>query len=246
VTELTTFGGRSNAWRQVLSPVFAGVALGTAAFSADVVPEAVGRFLVPAFSSGFAWGVVALAVSFFAATLTSALVAGVGTLVLAALIYYGLVVLLSQRWYYGSSGSGPEGVASLDGLSSVMHASAFWLVGSLFGGLVLGCLAQFVRVGSTRSASIALGVAFGLLIGEAAYAVFHAVFIWVGPVDSFVWARIESAAVQLLLATAVLVTVRLRCRLVSLRLLLLLPTAAVSTVANVAIWQFIESVRTTL
>lgn len=225
--------------------MFAGVALGTAAFSADLVPEAVGRFLVPVFSSGFAWGVVALAVSFFAATLTSALVAGVGTLVLATLIYYGLIVSLSQRWYHGSNGSGPEGAASLGGLSSVIHASTFWLVGSLFGGLVLGCVAYVVRVGSTPNASIALGVAFGLLTGEAAYAVFHAAFIWVGPVDSFVWARIGSAAVQFLLATAtVLVTVRLRRRLVSLRVLLL--TAAGSTVASVAIWHLIESVRTTL
>lgn len=245
MTELEVLNGRSVARRQALPPVLAGVALGVAAFSVDLAPEVVGRFLVPAFSSEFAWGVVALAVSYFAATFRSALVAGVGTLVLATLIYYGLVVSLSRRWYHGSSSSGPEEVVSLDGLTSVARASAFWLVGALIGGLVLGCLASVVRVGSARNAGVALGAAFGLLTGEAAYAIFHALFIWVGPVDSFVCARIGSAAVQFLLAVvAALVALRLRRRLVALWVLLM--AAAVSVTANVAIWHLIELVRTTL
>ncbi|MFI0792498.1 hypothetical protein ACH4OY_07350 [Micromonospora rubida] len=245
MTELETLNGRSVLRRQALPPVLAGLALGVTAFSVDLAPEAVGRFLVPVVSSGFAWGVVALAVSYFAATRRSALVAGVGTLVLATLIYYGLVVSLSRRWHHEFGSSGPEGPVSLDGLISVARASAFWLLGALFGGLVLGCLANAVRVGSARNASIALGVAFGLLTGEAAYAIFHVLFIWVGPVESFVRARVGSAAVQFVLAAAAaLMAFRRRRQLVSLWVLLM--AAAVSTVANVAIWHLIELVRTTL
>ncbi|MEU7998832.1 hypothetical protein AB0B83_26360 [Micromonospora sp. NPDC049060] len=97
-----------------------------AAFAADLVPEAVGRVLVPAFSSGFAWAVVSLAVSYYAATLRSALVAGVGTLAEATLTYYGLIAVLSRQWI---SGSAPPP----DGLGSIMRASTFWLAGSLLG-----------------------------------------------------------------------------------------------------------------
>ncbi|MFI7649743.1 DUF6518 family protein [Micromonospora sp. NPDC049460] len=238
MTELKAVGRRSA--RRELSPLLAGVALGMAAFAADLVPEAVGRFLVPAFSSGFAWGVVALAVSYYAPTLRSALVAGVGTLALATLTYYGLVASLSRQWLSGSGSALPP-----DGLYSIARASAFWLAGALFGGLVLGCLAHVVRVGAARNASIALGVAFGLLTGEAAYAIFHVVFVWVGPMDSFVWARLGAAAVQLLLAAAAaLVALRLRRRSVSLRVFLM--TAMALTAASTASWHLIESVRTTL
>ncbi|WP_320066551.1 DUF6518 family protein [Micromonospora sp. RTGN7] len=239
MTELKALGGRW-ARREVLPPVFAGVALGMAAFTADLVPEAVGRFLVPAFSSGFAWGVVALAVSYYAPTLRSAFVAGVGTLALATLTYYGLVASLSRQWL---SDSGPA--LPPDGLYSVTRASVFWLAGALFGGLILGCLAHVVRVGAVRDASIALGVAFGLLAGEAAYAIFYVVIIWVGPVDSFVWARLGAAAVQLLLA-AVVACFALRLRRLPLSLWLFLMTATVSTAASAASWHLVESVRMTL
>ncbi|MBQ1072115.1 hypothetical protein KBX06_02880 [Micromonospora sp. C31] len=197
-----------------------------AAFTADLVPEAVGRFLVPAFSSGFGWAVVALAVGYYAPTCRSALVTGVGTLALATLTYYGLVAWLSRQWL---SGSAPPP----DGLGSIMRASAFWLVGSLFGGLVLGYLAHVFRAGTTRNAGTALGVALGLLAGEAAYTVLYIAFVWVGPMDSFVWTRLGSAAVQLLLAAAgTLVALRLCRPQVSLRAFLM--AAAVSAVASIA------------
>ncbi|WP_327029612.1 DUF6518 family protein [Micromonospora sp. NBC_01740] len=230
--------GRRRAWREVLPPVFAGVALGMGAFAADLVPEAVGRVLVPAFSSGFAWGVVALAVTYYAPTLRSALVAGVGTLAVATLTYYGLVASLSRQWLSGST-------PPPDGLGSIMRASAFWLVGSSFGGLVLGYLAHVLRTGTTRNAGIALGVALGLLAGEAAYTVLFIAFVWVGPMDSFVWTRLGTAAVQLLLtAAAALVALRLRRPPISLRVFLM--AAAVATVASIASWHLIESVRMTL
>ncbi|MFG2008967.1 DUF6518 family protein [Micromonospora sp. NPDC048868] len=237
VTDSKTLG-RRRAWREVLPPVLAGVALGMAAFAADLVPEAVGRVLVPAFSSGFAWAVVSLAVSYYAATLRSALVAGVGTLAGATLTYYGLIAVLSRQWI---SGSAPPP----DGLGSIMRASTFWLAGSLFGGLVLGYLAHVFRTGTTRNAGVALGVALGLLVGEAAYTVLYIAFAWVGPMDSFVWTRLGTAAVQLLLAAAAaLVVLRLRRPPISLRVFLM--AAAVSTVASIASWHFIESVRMTL
>ncbi|MEU7930244.1 DUF6518 family protein [Micromonospora echinofusca] len=237
MTELRTLDRRS-VRREVLPPVLAGVALGMAAFTADLVPEAVGRFLAPAFSSGFAWAVVAIAVSYYAATLGSALVAGVGTLAVATLTYYGLIASLSRQWL---SGSAPPP----DGLGSIMRASAFWLVGSLFGGLVLGYLAHVFRTGTTRNAGIALGVALGLLVGEAAYTVLYIAFVWVGPMGSFVWTRLGTAAVQLpLAAAAAFVALRLRQPPVSLRVFLM--AAAVSTVASIASWHLIELVRMTL
>ncbi|MEO3776031.1 hypothetical protein ABGB16_04070 [Micromonospora sp. B11E3] len=239
MTELKALGGRS-VWRGVLPSLLAGVALGVAAFTADLVPEAVGRFLVPAFSSGFAWGVVALAVSYCAPTFRSTLLAGVGTLVLATLVYYGLVASLTREWL---SGSGPA--LSPDGLHSVMRASAFWLAGALFGGLVLGCLAHVVRVGTVRDAGIALGVAFGLLAGEAGYVIFHVVFIWLGPVDSFILGRLGAAAVQLLLSAAV-VLAALRLRRPSVSMWVFLVAATVSTAASIASWHLITSVRMTL
>lgn len=237
MTKLKALGRRS-VRREVLPPVLAGVALGMAAFTVDLVPEAVGRFLVPAFSSGFAWAVVTLAVSYYAATLRSALVAGIGTLAVATVTYYGLIASLSRQWL---SGLAPPP----DGLGSIMRASAFWLAGSLFGGLVLGYLAHVFRTGTTRNAGIALGVAFGLLAGEAAYTVLYMAFVWVGPIDSFVWTRLGTAAVQLLLAAvAALVALRLRRPPVSLRVFLM--AAAVSMVASIASWHLIELVRMTL
>ncbi|MEU7613144.1 DUF6518 family protein [Micromonospora sp. NPDC049204] len=237
MTELVAQGRRS-AQREVIPPVLAGIAMGMVAFIADLVPETVGRFLVPAFSSGFAWGIVALVVSYYAPTLRSALVAGVGTLALATLTYYGLIASLGRQWL---SGSAPPP----DGLGSVVRASAFWVAGSLFGGLVLGYLAHVFRAGTTRNAGIALGVALGLLAGEAAYTVLRIAFVWVGPMDSFVWTRLGTAAVQLLLAAvAALVAIRLRRPPVSRRVFLM--AVAVSTVASIANWHLIESVRMTL
>ncbi|MEU8328020.1 DUF6518 family protein [Micromonospora sp. NPDC048839] len=237
MTELVAQGRRS-VQRKVTPPVLAGSAMGMAAFIADLVPETVGRFLVPAFSSGFAWGMVALVVSYYVPTLRSALAAGVGTLALATLTYYGLIASLSRQWL---SGSAPPP----DGFGSIMRASALWLAGSLFGGLVLGYLAHVFRTGTTRNAGIALGVALGLLAGEAAYTVLHMAFVWVGPMDSFVWTRLGTAMVQLLLAAvAALVALRLRRPPVSLRVFLM--AAAVSTVASIASWHLIDSVRMTL
>ncbi|MEU4476183.1 DUF6518 family protein [Micromonospora sp. NPDC023888] len=230
--------GRRPVRHEVLPPVLVGVALGMAAFTADLVPEAVGRFLVPTFSSGVAWGVVALAVSYYAATLRSALVGGVCTLAVATLTYYGLIASLSRQWL---SGSAPPP----DGLGSIMRASAFWLVGSMLGGLVLGHLAHVFRASTTSNAAIALGVAFGLLAGEAAYVILYVAFVWVGPMDLFVWTRLGTAAAQLLLAVAAaLVALRLRRPPVSLWAFLM--AAALSTVASIAGWHLVESVRTTL
>ncbi|MEU7997843.1 hypothetical protein AB0B83_21250, partial [Micromonospora sp. NPDC049060] len=113
------------------------------------------------------------------------------------------------------------------------------------GGSVLGYLAHVFRTGTTRNAGVALGVALGLLVGEAAYTVLYIAFAWVGPMDSFVWTRLGTAAVQLLLAAAAaLVALRLRRPPISLRVFLM--AAAVSTVASIASWHFIESVRMTL
>ncbi|MEV4660654.1 hypothetical protein AB0J85_01775 [Micromonospora echinofusca] len=161
----------------------------------------------------------------------------VGTLVLATLTYYGLVGSLSRQWLSESGQALPS-----EGLYSVTRASAFWLVGALFGGLGLGLLAHVVRMGTVRNASIALGIAFGLLAGEAIYAIFHVVFIWVGPVGSLVWTRLGAAAVQLLLAAVV--AFLLRRPPVPRRIFLL--SATVSTAASAASWHLVESVRMTL
>ena len=132
---------------------------------------------------------------------------GVGALIFAVTTYYVLVVFVGRRWNLGVDESGD----AMNGLMSVGRALGFWLAGAVAGGLVLGYLAHLLKLGSPRYCTIALGVSFGLLAGEAAYTVGSAAFFWAGPFDSFMSNKLQMALLQLVLATgALLVGIRLR------------------------------------
>jgi hypothetical protein len=64
-----------------------------------------------------------------------------------------------------ASGASADGL----GLRSVARAAAFWLLGSVCGGAVLGWLGHLIRRGAAHAGAVAAGVALGLLAGESAY-----------------------------------------------------------------------------
>ncbi|MFV2100488.1 hypothetical protein [Micromonospora sp. LOL_024] len=225
--------------RRLLS-MLTGVVAGVVAFAVDFVPAPEGGILGAAVSSGFSWGLVSFAVGYFAPTRRVALIVSVGTLALAVTTYYSFVLLFSDRWHQSS------GASSLpNAFSPVTRALMFWMAGALLGGLFLGWLAYGAKTGSARSSGIAFGVAIGALIGEAAYAVFHFAFIWVGPLDAFVWTQLQPAATQLCLA-AIVAIVALWIRRRSVSPLAVLAAGTISTTVSVALWYLIQAVRTTL
>lgn len=71
-------------------------------------------------------------------------------LVLATLVYYLLVLLVSRRWSGGTLEDGRS--ADLMGLRSVALMTAVWLAGSLVAGPLLGLLGQAVRSERTAPA----------------------------------------------------------------------------------------------
>lgn len=230
-------------WRWL--PAIVGVILGVAAFIPDITPEPISHVLVPVVSSGFGWGAVALVTALFACSLKSAVTAGIGTLVLATVTYYCLILFVSQRWHQNATMTLNGHAASLAGLMSVLRSLAFWLCGSICGGSLMGWLAHQLRHGSIRRGTVGLGVIFGLLGGQGLYTFFNMTFIWVGPIDSFAWHQMRTASVQLLLATATLVVaIRLRNRPVNWAILA--ATAMVSVVVSATLWYVIQSVTLTM
>ncbi|WP_208021050.1 hypothetical protein, partial [Verrucosispora sioxanthis] len=147
----------------------AAVALGMLAFAADSVAGGVGQVLIALTSSGFAWGLAAFLVGRSAATAKRAVGSATALLVLATLLYYLLVLVVSRRWSGGTLEDGTS--ADLLGLRSVAMMTALWLTGSLVGGPVLGLLGHIVRVGNVSTSALAAGSVCGLLSGEGWQAV---------------------------------------------------------------------------
>ncbi|MFE9657952.1 hypothetical protein [Micromonospora sp. NPDC006431] len=147
----------------------AAVALGLLAFAADSVAGVVGQVLIALTSSGFAWGLAAFVAGRSAATAKRAVGGATALLVLATLLYYLLVLIISRRWSGGTLEDGTS--ADLLGLRSVAIMTALWLTGSLVGGTILGKLGHIVRVGKASTSALAAGAVCGLLSGEGWQAV---------------------------------------------------------------------------
>ncbi|MFI6823131.1 DUF6518 family protein [Micromonospora sp. NPDC050187] len=228
---------RRDAW----SAAILGVSLGAASIAPDILPEPQAEILTPIVSSGFGWGMTALAGGFLASSRKSAPMAGIGALTLAAVTYYFLILTLTSRWRHRSGNT----EASLVGPASVAEAAGFWLLVAVCGGAIMGYLGYVIRHDSGRALLVSAGMAFGLLAGEGGYALFHAAFIWVGPVDSFMWAKLQSALVQLLLCLSVLVAA-LRSGRRHISWAAFLAVAAAALVVNIGAWHLIQSVRLTL
>ncbi|KXK63685.1 hypothetical protein AWW66_01605 [Micromonospora rosaria] len=142
----------------------AGATLGLLAFAADFVAGAAGQVLIAVVSSGFAWGLAAVLVGRSAATARRAAIEATRLLVLATLLYYLLVLVVSRRWSGGYLEDGTS--ADLLGLRSVAVMTAAWLAGAVVAGPILGMLGHVVRVGTTSLAAGAAGGLCGLLSGE--------------------------------------------------------------------------------
>ncbi|GGM05541.1 hypothetical protein GCM10007977_003330 [Dactylosporangium sucinum] len=142
----------------------AAAGLGLLAFLADYLDGAARAVAVAVTSSGFAWGLAAFLAGWSATARRAAVVRATGTLVVATLVYYLLVVFVSRRW----SGFTLEDGSSADayGLRSVALMTGVWLAGSLVAGPLLGLLGHAVRTGPPRWAAGAAGVACGLLSAE--------------------------------------------------------------------------------
>ncbi|MEU2665541.1 hypothetical protein [Micromonospora sp. NPDC007220] len=147
----------------------AAVALGLLAFVADSVAGVAGQILKALTSSGFAWGLAAFLAGRSAATAKRAVGGATALLVLATLLYYLLVLVVSRRWSGGTLEDGTS--ADLLGLRSVAIMTALWLAGSLIAGPILGKLGHIVRVGKASTSALAAGAVCGLLSGEGWQAV---------------------------------------------------------------------------
>jgi hypothetical protein len=128
-----------------------GVVLGVASFCADLIGGGAGAALQLLASTGFGWGCAALVVAVAARTRGAAVAAAVTVLCTATVCYYGLH-LAGDRW---------RGY----GLTPVLLAMAYWLLGSVAGGAVLGLLVHLVRTGEAPLAAAAAGLACGMLAG---------------------------------------------------------------------------------
>ncbi|MFJ8579442.1 hypothetical protein [Micromonospora sp. NPDC093277] len=150
----------------------AATALGLLAFAADSVDGVAGHVMVALTSSGLAWGLAAVLAGRYADATWRAITGATGLLVLATVLYYLLILLVSRRWSGGTLADGSS--ANMAGLRSVAVMTAVWLAGSLLAGPLLGLLGHAVRANSTRRAALAAGVACGLLSAEGWHAIVQA------------------------------------------------------------------------
>ncbi|WP_433087930.1 hypothetical protein ACQP1P_18570 [Dactylosporangium sp. CA-052675] len=132
-------------------PLTAGVALGIAAFCADLVDGTLRAVLQFGASTGFAWGCAAFAAAYPARTRRGAAAAAVIVLCTATGCYY---------WLNLPGGLRPGGE-----FGPLLRAFGYWMLLSVAGGAPLGALAHAVRADGARRAAIAAGIACGLLAG---------------------------------------------------------------------------------
>jgi hypothetical protein len=203
------------------------VLLGFAAFVGDAVPGRWGRLVLALTSSGLAWGLAALLAASTRRSSRSAMLASTSLLVIATMTYYVLILFVSRRWQ-------PTGAA---GLSSVARAAAFWTLGSLCAGPLLGLLAWRLRSGGPRENAVLSGVVFGLFSAQG----FHTLFFQTGwmSLDDFGRGLLQPAMVTI--ALSAVTTAYLAAGRQARGLLLL--SATVSAVMGTAMWWSVESAR---
>ena len=226
---------RGVAWRPVL---VAGGGLGLFAFVGDELPGVAGVVILTLTSTGFAWGAAALLAGYAAARRAVAPVSATAVLLVATVVYYGLILAHGRRWRFGMLDDGSS--AAMMGLASIGRNTAFWLAASVAAGITLGYLGSVVRHGTRTRASLAAGVALGLLAGQGLE--FLLVFRAWDALDGFFLARVLSAGVSVLLAIAG-VAVLLAHRPAVKSWPVFAATSTAACLAGVLLWSQIESIR---
>ncbi|WP_146605733.1 hypothetical protein [Micromonospora craterilacus] len=212
--------------------------MGLFAFVGDEVPGVVGEVILTLTSTGFAWGAAALLAGYASAHRRAALVNATAVLVLATVVYYGLILADGRRWRFGALEDGSSSAAL--GLASVGRATAFWLVASVAAGVSLGLLGSHIRHGTRIPASIAAGAALGLLAGEGLQ--FLMIFRAWDALDGFYLGRVVSAGVSVILATLG-ATAGLGHRRAEKSWPIFLATAVAAGAAGVLLWSQIAAIR---
>lgn len=189
-------------------------------------------------SNGSAWGGAALVAGYCTRRSTNARAPATALLLIATLAYYALILLFSQRWRGATLEDG--GSAAGQGLASLARIAAFWLAASIIAGTVLGYLGHTIRHGSRQWASVAAGVAFGLLAGEGSCVLLF-VPAWRSD-TAYGHALFLSATFTIFLAIAA--TVSLLARRGSGRSWwIFIISAIVAFVLGVLLWRQIQAVR---
>ncbi|MEV8516248.1 hypothetical protein [Dactylosporangium sp. NPDC051484] len=215
-----------------------GAGLGLTAFLGDYVAGDTGQFLTVVFS-GAAWGCCALVAGYFAVAWTRAAVTGAAALVVATLVYYTLILVISRRWQGGVTEDG--GSADLAGLASIARATAFWLAASICGGALLGVLGHLARTGDTFLSALCAGTGWALLAGQGLYLLLFAPGWLIA--DMFGHFLFFSAVFNVVLASVVVCT--LYARRAARRSWPVVAAAAFGvSVVSVALWGVVEGVRT--
>ncbi|GIH08205.1 hypothetical protein Rhe02_62720 [Rhizocola hellebori] len=221
-----------------------GITLGAAAFLPDLMSDAAAPYATPLVSSGFAWGVVALYAGHTAKTPRSAAVTASAVLILATIVYYGLILFVSQRWMISAENS-EDGLPSYAGLHGLVRTFALWMICGAAGGAVIGSLGHAMRVGQTRLGSVAAGLAAGLLAGQACFTLVFVRSIWSGPLDAFDLSKLVPSLAQILLtATVMALLLAPHWRAMSIRWFGL--AAAASLTVSILIWYLITWARAAL
>jgi len=213
-------------------------ALGTAAFLSDLVPGTPGAVLLTLTSSGFAWGVTALFAGFRQKTRGSAVLAGTATLLIATVIYYFMILVISQRWRGGYFQDGSS--ADVSGLLSVGRAAAFWAIASLCAGPLLGFIGWKARAGSDRESALIIGAAFGLLSANGFHTlIFQTPGIRLGEVGvHFLLSRLLT-----IILSAIATLYLLRRRRISPATGTFVISAVLSVFAGLLLWRLAELAR---
>ncbi len=156
-------------------------------------------------SNGFAWGAAALVAGYFVRAARRAPVVATALLAVATAVYYGLVLVVSQRWSWATLNDDSSG--DVVWLLSVARAAGFWMLIAVGAGPVLGRLGHAIRNGSRYRSSFAAGLAFGLLAAEGLFQLGR--FRW--PIlDDFVRVIVVSSAATVALSLIVTVILLMR------------------------------------
>ncbi|MGC5032277.1 DUF6518 family protein [Micromonospora sp. DT229] len=225
-------------WKSLL-PV--GAALGLFAFVGDELPGTAGVIVLTLTSTGFAWGGAALVAGYLTTRRAMAPINATALLLIATIVYYGLIVAHGRRWRLGTLEDG--GSSALSNLASIGRVTAFWLAASVLAGVTLGYLGALVRRGKRTAASVAAGMALGLLAGQGLE--FLMIFRAWHALDGFFLGKVLSATVSVLLAV-IGATMLLAYRRGPRSWPIFVAASVVASLAGALLWHQISSITTVI